>query len=61
MARLKDRYKNEVVPALQEKFNYKSPMQVPKLEKIVLNMGLGDIKEVPKSVEIGRASCRERV
>ena len=51
MARLKDRYKNEVVPALQEKFNYKSPMQVPKLEKIVLNMGLGDIKEVPKSVE----------
>ncbi|MBP7401970.1 MAG: 50S ribosomal protein L5 [Clostridia bacterium] len=51
MARLKDRYKSEIMPALQEKFRYKSPMQIPKLEKIVLNMGLGDVKDVPKSVE----------
>lgn len=51
MARLKDRFKNEIAPALQEKFRYKSIMQIPRLEKIVLNMGLGDIKEVPKSVD----------
>ncbi|NLN47266.1 MAG: 50S ribosomal protein L5 [Clostridiaceae bacterium] len=51
MTRLKDRYKSEIVPALQEKFRYKSPMQVPQLEKIVLNMGLGDVKDVPKSLE----------
>ncbi|HEY5466210.1 MAG TPA: 50S ribosomal protein L5 [Clostridia bacterium] len=51
MARLKDRFKNEIAPALQEKFRYKSTMQIPRLEKIVLNMGLGDIKEVPKSVD----------
>ncbi len=51
MTRLKDRYKSEIVPALQEKFRYKSPMQVPRLEKIVLNMGLGDVKDVPKSLE----------
>ncbi len=51
MTRLKDRYKSEIVPALQEKFRYKSPMQVPQLKKIVLNMGLGDVKDVPKSLE----------
>jgi len=42
MARLKDYYIKKVVPALIEKFNYKNPMQVPKMEKIVLNMGLGE-------------------
>jgi large subunit ribosomal protein L5 len=41
-ARLKDFYKNEVVPSLMKKFNFKSIMQVPKLEKISLNMGIGD-------------------
>jgi len=42
MARLKDYYIKKVVPALIEKFNYKNPMQVPKMEKIVINMGLGE-------------------
>jgi large subunit ribosomal protein L5 len=42
MNRLYDKYKNEVVPALVEKFNYQSVMQVPTLEKIVVNMGVGD-------------------
>ena len=42
MARLKDYYSKTVVPALIKKFNYKNPMQVPKMEKIVLNMGLGE-------------------
>ncbi|NLA84423.1 MAG: 50S ribosomal protein L5 [Clostridiales bacterium] len=51
MARLKDNYINEVVPALMEKFKYKNVMEVPKLEKIVLNMGVGDAKENPKFLE----------
>jgi large subunit ribosomal protein L5 len=51
MARLKELYKNEVVPALQAKFKYKSPMEVPKLEKVVLNMGVGDVKENPKAID----------
>ena len=41
MARIKDLYKNEVAPALMKKFNYKSPMQIPKLDKIVVNVGTG--------------------
>ena len=48
---LKEQYQKEVVPALMKKFNYKSVMQVPKLEKIVINIGLGDTKENPKSLE----------
>ncbi len=52
MARLKDKYLNEVVPALQQKFQYKNVMQVPKLAKIVINMGLGDCKDNAKSMEI---------
>jgi large subunit ribosomal protein L5 len=42
MARLKERYKKEVVPALVKAFDYQNPMQVPRLVKIVVNMGLGD-------------------
>ena len=49
--RLKDKYVSEVIPALQQKFNYKSVMQIPKVEKIVINMGLGDCKENPKGLE----------
>ena len=48
---LKEQYIKEVVPAMMKKFNYKSVMEVPKLEKIVLNVGLGDIKDNPKSLE----------
>ena len=51
MNRLKEKYLNEVVPSLREKYNYKSIMEVPKLEKIVLNVGLGDIRENPKALE----------
>lgn len=42
MNRLNEKYKNEIVPSLKEKYNYKSVMEVPKLEKIVVNMGVGD-------------------
>jgi len=51
MEALKEQYQKEVIPALMKKFNYKSVMEVPKLEKIVINIGLGDIKDNPKSLE----------
>ena len=44
-------YKSEVIPAMMQKFGYKNIMQVPRLEKIVLNMGLGDCKDNAKSLE----------
>ena len=51
-ARLKETYKAQVFPALKEKYNYDNVMQVPKLEKITLNMGLGDCKDNPKLLEM---------
>ena len=51
MEKLREQYEKEVIPALMKKFQYKSTMQVPKLEKIVINIGLGDTKENPKSLE----------
>lgn len=50
-SRLKEKYVNEVVPALMEKFKYKNIMEVPRIEKVVLNMGIGDAKDNPKSLE----------
>ena len=49
--RLKEKYQSEVAPALQEKFQYQNVMQIPKLDKIILNMGLGSEKENPKGIE----------
>lgn len=49
--RLKDKYRADVVPALQKKFNYQSPMQVPRLEKICLNQGVGDAVGDKKMIE----------
>lgn len=51
MLRLKEKYINEIAPAMKEKFQYKNVMQIPKLEKIVINMGLGEVKENPKAIE----------
>ena len=51
MARLKDIYLNEIVPSLMKKFEYKNVMQVPKLDKIVINMGVGEAKENAKVLE----------
>ena len=51
MLRLKEKYDKEIAPALMEQFKYKSVMEIPKLEKIVINMGLGEVKENPKAVE----------
>lgn len=50
-ARLKERYNKEIVPKLKEQFGYKSIMQVPKIEKIVLNMGVGQAVQDPKILE----------
>ena len=51
-ARLYDKYVTEVVPALQQKFGYKNVNQIPKIDKIVINMGLGDCKDNPKALEV---------
>ena len=51
MEKLKEQYEKEIIPALMKKFNYKSIMQVPRLDKIVINVGLGDTRENPKSLE----------
>ena len=51
MARLRELYKNEVAPALMKKFEFKSPMQIPKLDKIVINVGAGDAKDNAKVID----------
>ena len=52
MTRLQEKYRAEVVPALQQKFQYKNVMEIPRLEKIVINMGLGDCKDNAKALEL---------
>ena len=51
MARLRDMYKAEVAPALMKKFEYSSVMQIPKLDKIVINVGVGDAKDNSKAID----------
>ena len=51
MARLKDYYRQEVAPALMKKFSYKSPMQIPRFDKIVINVGAGDAKDNAKAID----------
>ena len=51
MSRLKDQYLNEIVPAMVEKFGYKNIMEVPKIDKIVVNMGVGEAKDNAKLLE----------
>ncbi|MDR9756784.1 MAG: 50S ribosomal protein L5 [Thermoanaerobacterales bacterium] len=48
---LKEHYRSEVIPQLMKKFNYKSVMEVPKLEKVVVNMGVGEAVQNPKALE----------
>lgn len=56
MSRMQDKYNNEVAPALMEKFSYKSVMQIPKLVKVVINIGLGEAKDNPKAID---AACND--
>ena len=57
--RLHDRYVNEAVPALKQKFGYKNPMEVPKLVKVIINMGLGDCKDNSKALETAVAELTQ--
>ncbi len=56
MSRMRDKYKEQIAPALMQKFGYKSPMQIPKLEKVVINIGLGEAKDNAKVIE---AACND--
>jgi large subunit ribosomal protein L5 len=56
--RLQEKYSNEVVQAMMEKFGYKNIMEVPKLEKIVVNMGVGEAKDNPKVLEAATADMQ---
>ena len=51
MSRLKEIYKNEIVDAMMKKFEYKNVMEVPKLDKVVVNMGVGEAKDNAKALE----------
>lgn len=51
MARLRDIYKSDVAPALMKKFSYKSPMQIPKLDKIIVNVGCGEARDNAKVLD----------
>ena len=53
MSRLRERYQNEVVPELRKAFGYTNHMAVPKIERIVVNMGLGEATQNPKVIEVG--------
>ncbi len=59
MARFRDKYTNEVAKALMEKFQYKNVMEIPKIEKIVINMGLGEAKDNPKAVQVAVAELAQ--
>jgi large subunit ribosomal protein L5 len=59
VSRLKDQYTAEIVPALTKKFGYENVMQVPKLDKIVINMGVGEAKENPKALESAVADLEQ--
>ncbi len=51
MARLNEMYKAEVAPALMKKFSYKSVMQIPKIDKVIINVGCGEARENPKAID----------
>ncbi|MBQ9424069.1 MAG: 50S ribosomal protein L5 [Pyramidobacter sp.] len=55
-ARLREKYKQEIAPALMKKFSYKSVMQIPKLDKVIVNVGCGESKNNSKEIE---AICRD--
>lgn len=59
MARLKEVYKNEIIDAMMAKFNYKNRLEVPRLEKIILNMGVGEAKENIKTLDAAAAEMAQ--
>lgn len=59
MARLEERYKKKIVPELMKRGGYRNPLEVPRLEKIVVNMGLGEALTTPKILEVGLTELSE--
>ena len=59
VARLQERYRQEVAPALTKRFGYSNPMSVPRLEKIVVSMGIGDANQNPQKLEAARKLVTE--
>ena len=59
MSRVAERYKNEVVPALMKEFNYSSPMEVPRILKVVLNRGVGEATSNPKAIQHADYALRQ--
>ena len=59
MSRLRDQYQNEIVDAMTKKFGYKNVMEVPKLDKIVINMGIGEAKENVKILDVAMKELEE--
>ena len=57
--RMKERYATQVVPALTQEFNYKNALQVPRIDKIVVNVGLGEYVQNPKSLEFATSDIRD--
>ena len=57
--RIKEKYLAEAVPALQQKFGYKNVMEIPRLEKVIINMGLGDCKDNAKALEVAVAELTQ--
>ncbi|MBQ2978090.1 MAG: 50S ribosomal protein L5 [Clostridia bacterium] len=57
--RIKEKYLAEAVPALQQKFGYKNVMEIPRLEKVIINMGLGDCKDNAKALEVAVAELSQ--
>lgn len=58
MVRLKEKYNKEVIPAMMQKFNYKNVMEIPKLEKVVINIGVGEATQNPKELDGAVADLR---
>jgi len=58
MARLKDKYKNEIAPALAKEFDIKNPMAIPRIEKVVINMGLGEASANSKILDVATEELR---
>ena len=59
MSRLKEQYQNEIIDAMIKKFGYKNIMEVPKLDKVVINMGVGEAKDNAKALDSAVADTEE--
>src|SRR5437879_11949040 len=59
ISRLRERYRNDVIPALMKRFGYKNPMAVPKLAKVVVNIGLGEASQNVKLLDVAALELRQ--